>query len=79
MGVFPQYLLYVPAMLALLGWCESLYRGIYSRSISADLADKGFWPGKVGSLALILGAVTVGCLLEAYVNPRFLLGYLKVF
>ncbi len=78
-GVFPQYLLYVPAMLALLGWCESLYRGIYSRSISADLADKGFWPGKVGSLALILGAVTVGCLLEAYVNPRFLLGYLKVF
>ncbi len=78
-GVFPQYLLYVPAMLALLGWCESLYKGIYSRSISAELAEKGFLPGKVGKLALILGVVILGCYLEAYVNPKFLLGYLKVF
>ena len=30
-AMFPHYLIYIPAFLALLGWCENLYRGIYNR------------------------------------------------
>ena len=30
-GLFPHFLLYVPAVLLLLAWCEELFRGIYVR------------------------------------------------
>lgn len=78
-GIFPQYLLYVPAFLLFLKWAEHLYRSIYFRGIGVDAAEKGFALKKVGQLAMIVGLVAVGCLLEGYVNPRLLLGYLKVF
>ncbi len=78
-GVFPQYLLYVPALMALLAWSESLFRGIYSRSGTETVEDRGFLIKKLGWLLAILGAVLAGCFLEAYVNPRLLLGYLQVF
>ncbi len=77
-AMFPHYLIYVPAFLALLGWCESLYRGIYNRSVDRS-EGKSRLPKKLAELALILLAVTAACFLEAYVNPYFLLGYLKVF
>ena len=79
MGVFPQYLLYIPAFLLFLKWGEHLYRSIYSRSTGFDAGEKGFVLRKMGQLAFIVGLVAVGCLLEGYVNPRLLLGYLKVF
>lgn len=78
-SVFPQYLLYVPAFLLFLGWAERLYRGIYSRSAACDASDRGFVLKTLGKLALILGLAAAGCLLEGYVNPLLLLGYLKVF
>lgn len=78
-GVFPQYLLYAPAVVLMLGWCESLYRAIYSRGISADATDKVFWLKKLGRLGLIGAIAALGCLLEGYVNPRLLVGYLKIF
>lgn len=78
--VLPQYLVYVPALLAFLKWAEVLYYGIYSRSGGTFAAeDKSFIMKKSGQLIAILGAAAIGCLLEAYVNPTLLTGYLKVF
>lgn len=76
-ALFPHYLLYVPAVLALIAWCETLYRGIYGRTVREE--GKGAWIKKAALLAGIFAAVAGGCLLEAYVNPAVLLGYLKVF
>ena len=79
-SVLPHYLLYIPAMLILLLWCEELFRGIYSRGGGGFSAgDKGFLMKKAGQLVLIMLATTVGCLLEGYINPFLLLGYLKIF
>lgn len=78
-GVFPQYLLYLPAVVLMLGWCENLYRAIYSRGVVVDAADKIFWMKKLGRLGLIGIIAALGCLLEGYVNPRLLIGYLKIF
>ena len=77
-AMFPHYLIYIPAFLALLGWCENLYRGIYNRSVNFS-EDKAYLPKKLVKLAAIFLTVTVACFLEAYVNPYILLGYLKVF
>lgn len=77
-SLFPQYILYIPVLLALLTWCVTLYRGIYHHSIDFE-EDKAFLPKALAKLAAILLAATAGCLLEAYVNPYFLVGYLKVF
>lgn len=76
-ALFPHYLLYVPAVAALIIWCETLYRGIYSRTAGEERG--GFWVKRLALLAAIFAAVIGGCLLEAYVNPPVLLGYLKVF
>ena len=77
-AVFPHYLLYAPALFALIVWCETLYRGIYGRTINLG-EDKAFLPKKLGRLAVIFGVAVVACFLEAYVNPLLLLSYLKVF
>ena len=77
-SLLPQYLFYVPVFLALLSWSVSLYRGIYGRTINLG-EDKTFLPKKLAMLSAILLAATVGCLLEAYVNPHLLLNYLKIF
>lgn len=78
--VLPQYLVYVPALLAFFRWAETLYRGIYSRSGEGfAAADKSFILKKSGQLIAVLGVTAVGCLLEAYVNPSLLAGYLRIF
>lgn len=77
-SMFPQYLLYVPAVLALLSWCEELFRGIYTRG-EYNMSDKKLLVKKAGRLVVILSVITLGCLLEGYVNPYLLLGYLKIF
>lgn len=77
-SMFPQYLFYVPAVLALLVWCEELFRGIYVRK-EYSAADRGFLLKKAGKLLGILAAALVGVLLEGYLNPYLLMGYLKIF
>lgn len=72
--VFPQYLLYVPAALALFAWCEGLFRGIRIQE-----GDRNTVLRKAGQLAGVCLVVTAGCLLEGYLNPYLLLGYLKIF
>lgn len=77
-GMFPHYLLYVPAMLFLLGWCEELFRGIYVRGEFRAM-DKGLLLKRAGGLLAILAVFAAGCILEGYLNPYLLLGFLKIF
>lgn len=77
-SLFPQCLFYVPAVMLTLGWCESLYRAIYLRG-GEDAADKAFRIGRLLRLGAIGVITLLGCLLEGYVNPRLLAGYLKIF
>lgn len=78
-SIFPQYILYVPAMLMLLVWCEMLFRGIYYRNGEDVAEDKKTAMKRAGKVFLIIVIMAVGCLLESYINPYFLLGFLKVF
>lgn len=78
-SIFPQYILYVPAYLALLSLCEELYRGIYYRQGEFDLHDKRGMMRKATRLFGILFVIVIGCALEGYVNSALLLRFLKVF
>jgi len=79
-GVFPQYLLYVPAMAALLLWCEGLNRSIYFRNAVETGKEGGVILSKrLGKLLIILLLILLGCLLESFVNPGIMSGLLKIF
>lgn len=78
-SIFPQFLFYVPAVIMMLGWSEDLYRAIYSRGRTADIWEKSFLLKKAGWLGAITLTILLGCLLEGYLNPGLLIGYLKVF
>ncbi len=77
-SMFPQYLIYVPVILALLFWCVELFRGIYVRG-EYSAADRGFLVKKTGRLLLLILVLVIGCLMEAYMNPYLLMGFLKIF
>lgn len=79
-GVLPQYIIYVPAVAALLLWCESLNRSIYFRNSISNEADKAkAWPKRLVQLAVIMGVLLLGCLLESFTNPGVLEKFLKIF
>lgn len=79
-GIFPQYLIYIPAMLGLLVWCERLSRSLYSaNTVVSNSPGKAVMLRRIVTLLLILVAFLVGCMLESYVNPYFLSKLLKVF
>ena len=77
-SIFPHYLCYVPAVILLLRWCEDLHRSIYFYHNMTG-QGKSSLPGRLGRLALILMALIFGCLLECFVNPVLLKGFLQVF
>ena len=77
-GVMPQYLLYVPAMLALLFWSESLCRSIYFRNTAYGEENTAL-PKRLLRLTIISLTVLAGCFLESFVNPHLLSGLLKIF
>lgn len=72
-SVFPQVLIYIPAMLSLLAWCTKLYRGIYHEREVPSM------PGCLFGLARILFVFAFGILLECYINPYLMLGLLKIY
>lgn len=79
-STMPQYLLYVPAVYALLLWCEKTYRMIYRKGYyqSGDIKA----PVLSGRVLLLLGILIVlalGCALESFVNPSILRSFLKMF
>lgn len=79
-SIFPQYLIYVPVMLVMLTWCETVFRGIYHRNGGGyEAVNKGFLLRQTGQLAAIIAAMTAGCLAEGYINPYILKGFLKIF
>ena len=75
--LFPQYILYFPAIFAFLGWGESVYRNIYLRNGLEP--EKNILLKKTGQLAGIIGMTVAGCAMEGFVNPLILTGLLKYF
>lgn len=76
-SLFPQYLIYFPAMFAFLTWGENVYSSIYLRG-GAE-AEKNTFMKKMGQLAMIVGMTVAGCALEGFVNPGVWIGLLKIF
>lgn len=79
-SVFPQYLIYIPVLLHLLVWCETLCRGIYfQKSIHNEKGNRLLKPKYLMHLAVIILLMIVGCIFESFVNPQLLSGLLKIF
>ncbi len=79
-GVFPQYLVYIPAMVVMLFWCQRVYRMIYlDRTYALEHEKKLLLPRFLLQLLGILLFFAVGCVLEGFLNPYLLRGLLKVF
>lgn len=77
-GAFPQYLCYVPAILLLIRWCEELHRSIYFYHNITGQGKKSL-PGRLGRLAFVFLTLLFGCVLECFVNPVLLKGFLQFF
>ena len=72
-GLFPHYMIYVPGMIILLLWCQRINRKIYFEKTEL---------GIIHSLLQLLGILLiflVGCVLESFLNPYFLRGFLQIF
>lgn len=79
-GIFPQYLVYVPAMIAMLLWCRNIYRMIYlDRTLGWEGTRPFFFPKSIIQLVLIAAVFLVGCILESFLNPMILKGILNLF
>ncbi len=77
-SVFPQFLLYVPALFFLLKWCEQICRGIYFEK-NLRLAGKNALLVKLLQLLGIVAVTITGTVLESYVNPIIVKKLLKIF
>lgn len=79
-GVFPQYILYVPAIAMLMIWCERTCRTIYFKE-GGNRQDgiKGIITGKIIQVLVVIGITLVGCFLESFVNPIIFSNLLKIF
>lgn len=79
-GIFPQYFIYVPAMAALLIWCEKMYYSIYLKNYTdMQIENKYLLPKSIFKLLLILLGIALGCLMESFYNPHVMLALLKIF
>ena len=80
LSVFPQYLLYIPSMTALLLWCERLNRNIYFKS-GLILENNGPMPTpkRIVQLLVILGGILLGCVAESFMNPKVMEWLLNFF
>ena len=78
-GVLPQYFLYVPAIYALLVWCDKTCRMIYCKSYyQREDTKTPILLGRVLPLIVTLIGMMAGCFLESFVNPGILQGFLKL-
>lgn len=81
-SIFPQFLLYVPAMVWLLLWGYRLTIKLYfpSKDTSVQYYSKRQMMLRfLIQFFMIHGVVIIGCLLESYVNPNFITKFLKIF
>lgn len=80
-AIFPHYLCYLPAWLMLLKGARELccclyFPGNCQRTYINGRKDEIRFGA--GVLLKVLGVVIIGILLESYVNPKLLLGFLKI-
>lgn len=79
-GVFPQFLFYVPAMIAMLLWCRRIYRMIYlDRALGRDGTRSFIFSKSILQLLLIVVVFVLGCILESFLNPSIFKGILNIF
>lgn len=81
-SVFPHYICYIPAWIMLLKGAREVCSFIYfpgrcKRTYISGRKDEIRFV--VSLLAKVIGVVIIGILLESYVNPKLLLGFLKIF
>lgn len=79
---FPHYLIYLPAWLMLLKGTKELCFCIYSPGRCKQTYISGRRDEIKFGLRLVfkvLGVVIIGIILESYVNPKLLMGFLKIF
>lgn len=81
-GIFPQQICFVPACIFLLLWCYELCANIYFPSLINSTKPLGLKQNiikKTFMFGIIVAVIVLGCFLESYVNPQFLIHYLKIF
>lgn len=79
-AIFPQYLIYIPAMLGMLLWCQRLYQIIYlDKSYGMKQPDISFLFNRLLRLGGIIALFVLGCILESFMNPVLMKGLLKIF
>lgn len=81
-SMMPHYLLLVPVCIMLMDWCYHLNMALYH---SERLAESGYGRGKqylikeIPRLLVIAGVLIGESVVESYVNPVLLSGFLKIF
>lgn len=69
----PQGIAYGPAFVFLMKWCEQLHEMIHAGHLSVRSAEgRRAFAWKSAEFAGIISLLSVGCLLEGYLNPIFL-------
>ena len=77
-GIFPQYLFYIPAYIVLLGLCVDLNQRSRQRQQmqNSNLKTRLIFLIRI---CMILGVVIIGTIFESYVNPRILRFFSNLF
>ena len=81
-SVLPQYLLLVPAYIMLMDWCYCLNMALYHPerlNEAGYVRGKQYLMRKIPRLLILTGIVITGSVMESYVNPSLLSGFLKIF
>ena len=76
--LFPHFLVYVPATIFFMLWCEGLHDTIY-RKKNLPTDEEKFFAWKAVQFLLFAAAMCFGCMLEGYVGSKLLTGYLRIF
>lgn len=79
-SIFPHYLFYIPAIIALFAWCEKLYRTIYyeQRQGRGKNGQYGFLRYLLQFMGIVI-ALLIGVFLESFLNPILLKSMLRFF
>ena len=81
-SILPQYLLLVPACIMLMEWCYRLCTALYHPERSRDAVygmRRQYLFRKAVQLLIIVGILLVGSVIESYIHPMLLSGFLKIF
>lgn len=78
-GTMPQYLLYGPVFYGLLVWCDKTCRMIYCRgSYNREQSKTPVLLERVLPIGILLAGTVLGCVLESFLNPGILKGFIRL-